>query len=98
MISTSRKAAEKLREQLINKCFEIGIGFRILVSPDKFGKASFSIKLDRQHEGDEVIDSGGVKIFLDSGGTAQIRDNQLDYRDGPGGGFFLNIMQEGQDE
>jgi len=95
MVSTSSKAAKRLREQLIHKCFEAGIGFRVLVNTAESGKATFSIKLDRQHRGDEVVESNGVKVFSDPASAAEISDYQLDCRDEPDGGFFLKPMQGG---
>jgi len=94
MVSTSNEAAKWLREQLVSKCFEAGIGFRMLVSTGESGKATFSIKIDRQHRGDEVIESNGIKVFLDPASAARISDYQLDYQDEPDGGFFLRAMQE----
>jgi len=94
MVTTSNEAAERLREQLINKCFEVGIGFRIFVEDSESGNATFSIKVDRQHQEDKVIESNGVRVFLDPASAAQISDFQLDYQDGPGGGFYLETMQE----
>ena len=94
MVSISSKAVATLREQLIHKCYESGVGFRMLVSTNKSGKATFSIKLDRQHQGDEVIDLGSVKVFLNPSSAAQISDYQLDYQGEPAGGFFLRITQE----
>lgn len=94
MVTANNKAAKQLREQLINKCFEVGIGFRMLVNTDESGKATFSIKLDTQHRGDEVIESNGVKVFLDPASAAQISGYQLDYQDEPDGGFFLKTRQE----
>ena len=81
MVTTSNRAARHLREQLIHKCFEVG-------------QPNFSIKVDRQHQEDEVIESNGVRVFLDPASAAQISDFQLDYQDGPGGGFYLETMQE----
>ena len=93
-IGISTKAVTKLREQIVNSCLEAGIGFRMLVSTGESGKVTFSIKVDRQHPGDEVIESNGVKVFLDPASAARISDYQLDYQDEPGGGFFLSTMQE----
>ena len=93
-IGISAKAVARLREQIVNSCLEAGIGFRVLVSTDKSGKETFSVKIDRQHKGDKVTDSDGIKIFLDSASVARISDYQLDYQDEPGGGFFLSTMQE----
>lgn len=97
MISASSKAVARLREQLIHKCFEAGIGFRLLVSSNKSGSETFSVKIDRQQQGDKVIESGDVKVFLDPASAARISDYQLDYQDEPDGGFFLNTTQEGKD-
>ncbi len=94
MVGTSSKAAKRLREQLINKCFEAGVGFRMLVNTGGSGEATFSIKLDRQQRGDEVIESNGIKLFLDPASAARISDYQLDYQDAPDGGFILKTKQE----
>jgi Fe-S cluster assembly iron-binding protein IscA len=66
----------------------------MLVNAADFGEATFSIKLDRQHRGDQVIESNGVKVFLDPASAARISDYQLDYQDEPDGGFFLKTAQE----
>jgi len=94
MVTASNKAAKRLREQLINKCFEAGIGFRMFVNTAESGKATFSIKLDRQHRGDEVIESNGVKIFLDPASASRISGYQLDYQGETDGGFYLKAVQE----
>jgi len=94
MVSVTSKAVLRLREQLVQKCFEAGIGFRMLVNASELGKTTFSIKVDRQHQEDEVIESNGVRVFLDPDSAAQISDFQLDYQDGADGGFYLKTTQE----
>ena len=93
-IGISAKAVARLREQVVNSCLEAGIGFRMDVSTDESGEASFSIKVDRQHQEDKVIELNGVRVFLDPDSAAQISDFQLDYKDGADGGFYLKEMQE----
>ena len=94
MFSVSDKAVEKIRERLVEDCFKVGIGFRILASSDKSGEVTFSVKIDIQREGDKVIESGGVKVFLEPSSAAQISNYQFDYRDEPDGGFFLKRTRE----
>lgn len=94
MVTFSNKAAVELKEQLINKCFETGIGFRMLVKPAELGEGKFIIKLDKQRKGDEVIDLDGVRVFVDPMSITRISDYQLDYEDEPGGGFYLKTTQE----
>jgi iron-sulfur cluster assembly protein len=94
MVNTTNKAAKRLREHLIDKCFEVGIGFRVLVNSSESGKSTFSIKLDRERPQDQIIESNGVKLFLDPASAARISDYQLDYLDEPDDGFFLKATQE----
>ena len=89
MVNASNKAIEELQKKLVDTCFQMGIGFRIHVSNDESGKSVFSMKLDRQHEGDEVTELDGIKVFLDAASAAQARGYQLHYHDEPGGEFFL---------
>jgi Fe-S cluster assembly iron-binding protein IscA len=94
MLTTSYIAAEKLKEQLVSKLREVGIGFRVNINADESGKLIFSIKLDRQRKGDKVIESDGIKIFLDPTSAPQVEGYKLDYQDEPRGGFFLSTVQE----
>lgn len=94
MVSASNRAAIRLQEELTRKCFEVGIGFRIVVGTAESGRTTFSIKLDRLRQGDEVMESNGVKVFWDPASEAQISDYQLDYQGEPHGGFFLKAMRE----
>ena len=89
MITASDKAIEKLREQLLRKNFEADIGFRVVINTDEFGKVGYGIKFDKQRQGDEVTELGGIKLFLDPGAAVQLRDHQIGYHDEPDGGFFL---------
>ena len=89
MIHVSTRAVDKLREELVQKCLDAGIGFRIMVNTDETGKITSNMKFDRQRQGDMVIDLGGVKLFSDPTSVAQVRDYHLDYLDNPDGGFFL---------
>jgi len=50
-----------------------------------------------QLQGDEVIESDGVKVFLDASSAAQIKDCHIDYSDEPGVGFFLEMAQKTKD-
>ena len=94
MVTISNKAAQKLREQLLHKCLETGIGFRMLINAGEPGEATFSIQLDRQDQRDKGIDLGGVRVFFDPSITGQISKYQLDYQDEPDSGFFLKTYKE----
>jgi Fe-S cluster assembly iron-binding protein IscA len=89
MIQVSLKAVDRLKEELIQKCLDAGIGFRIMVGTDEAGKITSTMKFDRQRGEDMVINLGGVKLFSDPNSVARVRDYHLDYLDNPDGGFFL---------
>ena len=89
MIHVSSRAVDKLREELIQKCLDSGIGFRIMVNADDLGKVTSSMKFDRQKPDDMVMDRGGVVLFSDPTSVAHVRDYHLDYLNNQDGGFFL---------
>jgi Fe-S cluster assembly iron-binding protein IscA len=90
----SNRAAVRLREELTHRCFEAGIGFRMVVDTTESGRTTFSIKVDRQRPGDEVMELDGVKVFLGPSSAAQLSNYRLDYQDEPNSGFFMRTMQE----
>ena len=89
MINVSTRAADRLKEELIQKCLDAGFGFRILIATDGNGKVLSSMKFDRQRRGDAVIDLGGVKLFSDPANVSRVKDYHLEYLDYPDSGFFL---------
>ncbi len=97
MITASDKALSKLHEWLTQKYFATGIGFRLLALNKEFGKTTYGIKLDRQRQGDEVVEVSGIKFLLDSASAAQFTGYELAYLDEPDGGFVLR-KHGGKDE
>jgi Fe-S cluster assembly iron-binding protein IscA len=89
MLQVSTRAVNKLKEELVQKCLDAGIGFRITVEADEAGKISSSIRFDRQHQEDVVVDLGGVKLFADPACIDCAKDYHLDYMENPEDGFFL---------
>jgi Fe-S cluster assembly iron-binding protein IscA len=89
MINVSTRAIDKLKAELVQKCLDAGIGFRIMINTDNAGKITSTMKFDRQRQEDMVVDLGGVKLFSDPASVAHVREYHLDYLDNPDGGFFL---------
>lgn len=88
-LTASDKAAEKLKEHLIQRCLNVGLGYRVINNMAESGKDTFSMELDKEHPGDEVVVLNGIRIFLDPANAALLRDYELDYLDEPSGGFRL---------
>jgi Fe-S cluster assembly iron-binding protein IscA len=89
VITASDKALSKLHEWLTQKYFETDIGFRLLANSNDSGNPTYSIKLDRQRQGDEVAEVNGVKFLLDPASAVEFTGYELAYLDGPDGGFVL---------
>lgn len=94
MMTTSERAAQKLRDNLVQWCLDAGLGFRVVNNNRETDPAVFNIKLDKECPGDEVIVSQGIRIFLDPVNAAALNDHELDYVDGPACGFCLKTSKE----
>jgi Fe-S cluster assembly iron-binding protein IscA len=88
-MKTTEKAVEKLKEELVTRISNVGLGFRIYQGTDGVNGSKLALKLDKKNPNDETIESHGVHLFLDPRYSAQLRDLELDYVDGPTGGFIL---------
>jgi Fe-S cluster assembly iron-binding protein IscA len=82
-----------VNQQLIDRCYEFGLGFRVAGGTDENGRVVFNIKLDNKNIWDEVVDAYGVKIFLDPVSAVHLKDYELDCIDDEYKGFFLRERQ-----
>ena len=89
MITASDRAVEKLKDELIKKFLDVGLGYRITGKTYEPGCTTLTMELDKEQPGDEVVVSHGIKILIDHRDAALLRDYELDYQDGPTGGFCL---------
>jgi Fe-S cluster assembly iron-binding protein IscA len=85
----SEKAIEKLKEDLFNRFSNTGIGFRVLMDTKSTGVARLALKLDQKKPGDETMEYQGICLYLDPASSSHLKDLELDYIDGPTGGFVL---------
>jgi Fe-S cluster assembly iron-binding protein IscA len=86
---SSERAIEKLKDELVNRFSNLGIGFRVCQDQDSTGNPRLSLKLDKVSPEDEITEHLGVQLILDPANARKLSDMQLDYIDGPGGGFVL---------
>jgi Fe-S cluster assembly iron-binding protein IscA len=89
MMTASERAAEKLKDELIQRYLNVGLGYRIIGNIPESGHATFNLELDKEHSGDKVVESHGIRIFIDPENVVLLKDYELDYVDGPDGGFLL---------
>ncbi len=87
MITTDR-AAQKLKENLVQEFFDMGIGFRLISNEKNANNKDINMKLDRVKPKDTVVQSYGIKILLDPTSAASLDSYKLDYKK-DSGGFIL---------
>jgi Fe-S cluster assembly iron-binding protein IscA len=86
---TSEKAIEKLKDELINRVSHVGLGFRVYKDSAGERSSRLALKLDNKCPDDETIESHGIRLYIDPHNSSQLKDMELDYVDGPTGGFIL---------
>jgi len=87
-MNTSRRAAKALNEKLTGMFYAEDIGFRVMKNSDGPDK-DITIMLDKKSHGDEVIETSGIKLFLDPEVAVSLKNCELDYRATPEAGFLI---------
>jgi Fe-S cluster assembly iron-binding protein IscA len=94
-MTATQKATEKLRDNLVQRCLDAGLGFRLIANGNSPVKGSLSIKVDHECPGDKVVQSRGIKIYLDPVSAIALEDYELDCLDEPNSGFCLKRREVG---
>jgi Fe-S cluster assembly iron-binding protein IscA len=89
MVEIGAKAAQALRDKLLETLFKEGIGFRIYATEAQDGSAAFAMRLDSIEEGDELLAIDGINVFLDLASAAKLSARSIDYMDEPQRAFVL---------
>jgi Fe-S cluster assembly iron-binding protein IscA len=74
----TEKAAQKLKDNLLQRFLKTGVGFRIAKNDSKTEQTIIDIKMDHEQPGDKIIDSYGIKIFMDPVTASTLEDCELD--------------------
>lgn len=77
----------KLREDLVQRCLDVGLGFRI-ESKGEIDK-EVSLMLDYPLPTDKVVELNGIRFYLDPVSADTLGSFELDYLETPEGGFCL---------
>lgn len=89
MISLTSAAVDKVKSYLEQERASLPQGgLRIYVQAGGCSGARYGLVLDEAAEGDQVFDSGGVKVIVDSTSLEHLRGAEIDFRDDPAGGGF----------
>jgi Fe-S cluster assembly iron-binding protein IscA len=86
---TTAKAAQKLRDSLMQKFLLGGIGFRFSCHGLDASRNELSMQIDRERPTDTVVQVHGIKILLAPDVAGSLDGCTLDYREARGG-FYLD--------
>lgn len=87
MVTVTEPAAQKLRENLQAVATDPEVGIRLILSSTTPNR--IEMVLDKDKEGDQVVESEGAKILLLDPQIAQLLEGMvIDYEEKPQGGKF----------
>lgn len=89
-MTTTERAAQKLKEDLIRRFLDGGIGFRVISSGQDASHSDLSLKVDKESPDDMVVESHGIRLLLDPESAAALDQYELDYKDDTGDFFVLS--------
>ena len=90
MLTVTALAGRKMKEAIQAKTTDPEVGFRLILSPSR--PDQLKIVLDKEKEGDQVVESEGVKIlFLSPEVVPMLEGMVIDYQEtSQGGGFTVS--------
>lgn len=91
-IKVTTKAVNQIKQVMQENNIPENYGLRVGVKAGGCSGLSYSLGFDSgAHEGDKVIDTDGVKLFVDGKSLFYLTGVELDYTDGLNGkGFVFN--------
>jgi iron-sulfur cluster insertion protein len=90
MVTLTQDAKDKLRE-LVAAEPEPDAGLRVQVVPGGCSGFEYDLSLTGPKDGDEVVESDGVRVIIDRFSVPYLLGVELDYEEGfQGAGFLIN--------
>jgi iron-sulfur cluster assembly accessory protein len=90
LVTLTPVALEKIRTLLAEENDE-ELGLRVFVAGGGCSGLQYGMTLDTLQDGDEIIEAGGVRVFIDDMSATYIDGAEIDYLDGlMGAGFTVN--------
>jgi iron-sulfur cluster assembly accessory protein len=90
MLTLTDQATDRLK-QLLQEEDDPGTGLRIEVVPGGCSGFEYSLSLGAREDGDEVVDSGGARVYIDKFSIPYLLGSEFDYEESfQGAGFVIN--------
>jgi iron-sulfur cluster assembly protein len=82
MLNVTQNAVRHLRTLLQAQPADGGKGLRVQIEKGGCSGLHYEMTLDEQKTGDEIVESDGMKFFVDSESADYLKGATLDYREG----------------
>ncbi len=90
MMTVTDNAVKQLRTMLAERADAGQVGLRLFIERGGCSGLQYSMNFDQAHEGDEVVERDGVRVFVDAASVPHLRGSAIDYHDGlTGSGFRI---------
>ena len=90
MVTLTNEATERLRA-LVAEEGEPGAGLRVEVVPGGCSGFEYALSLQSPKDGDEIVESGGVRVLIDRFSVPYLLGVELDFEESfQGSGFVIN--------
>jgi Fe-S cluster assembly iron-binding protein IscA len=87
MLTVTEQAAEKLKEAIQAQTTDPEVAIRLI--PSTARPNHLDMALDKEKEGDQVVESEGVKVLIVSSELAEVLDGMvIDCQETPEGSYF----------
>ena len=88
LVTATESAIEELKKLIANEGGEV-TGVRMAVKGGGCSGLSYVLDFDKEREGDNIVEQGGVLFYMDRKSTIYLKGIQLDYREGLQGKGFV---------
>jgi len=92
VVSVTEEAAQEVKRLLTQETGKTGL--RLEVNGGGCSGMSYGLSFDNQQENDNVVESHGIKVFIDPKSAIYLKGTQLDFQSGlEGKGFMIKNPQ-----
>lgn len=90
MVTLTEKAGTKIKDLLTSQQ-KAGYGLRVFVSGGGCHGFQYGMSFEEKpHDGDQIVEMHGVRVFIDTNSIPHLKDSEIDYVDAiHGAGFAI---------
>lgn len=90
MINITEEASKQI-QILVEDAGTPNAGLRIFIEPGGCSGLQYTMQISEKKEGDQVVESGNVSVFMDEKSASYLKGSEIDYSDSLSStGFRIN--------